>query len=260
MVAERAGAPPPSGMLVSGTIPPLADTYFQRSETGIDLKTGLFPSETVVLTHGEETETAPAAQGGTGKTQLAVEFTHTLRNDRAVDVLVWVAAATREALVSGLAQAAGAVGVSDPDADAAAAAARFTAWLGRTERRWALILDDLADAADLNGLWPAGPNGQVVITTRLPAAAFGGGGHAAASGLRIVPVGGLSRREALSYLSSRLADYANQRVEALDLAEDLGGLPIGLAQAIAVMNANRLSCQEYRAQFSERRGYMSGRQ
>ena len=259
MVAERAGAPPPSGMLVSGTIPPLADTYFQRSETGIDLKTGLFPSETVVLTHGEETETAPAAQGGTGKTQLAVEFTHTLRNERAVDVLVWVAAATREAIVSGLAQAAGAVGVSDPDADAAAAAARFTAWLGRTERRWALILDDLADAADLNGLWPAGPNGQVVITTRLPAAAFGGGGYAAASGLRIVPVGGLSRREALSYLSSRLADYANQRVEALDLAEDLGGLPIGLAQAIAVMNANRLSCQEYRAQFSERRGYMSGR-
>ena len=157
MVAERAGAPPPSGVLVSGIIPPLADTYFQRLETGTDLKAGLFPGETVVLTHGEETETAPAAQGGTGKTQLAVEFTHTLRNDRAVDVLVWVTAATREALVAGFAQAARAVGAGDPDADAVAAAGRFTAWLGRTERRWALILDDLADVADLEGLWPAGP-------------------------------------------------------------------------------------------------------
>jgi tetratricopeptide (TPR) repeat protein len=259
VVAQRAGTPPPAEMVLSGIIPPLADSYFQRLETGIDLKAGLFPGETVVLTHGEETETAPAAQGGTGKTQLAVEYAHALRSTRAADVLVWVIAASREAVVSGFAQAAGAVGAADPDADALAAAARFTAWLARTERRWALILDDLADLADLEGLWPAGPNGQIVMTTRLPGAAFGVGAHAAAGGLRIAPVGGFSRREALSYLSSRLTDYADQRIEALDLAEDLDGLPIGLAQAAAVMNANRLSCQEYRAQFGERRAYMSAR-
>ena len=259
VVAQHAGAPPPAEMLVSGIIPPLADAYLQRLETGVDLKAGLFPGETVVLTHGEETQAAPAAQGGTGKTQLAVEFTHAMRSARAVDVLVWVIAASREALVAGFAQAAGAVGAGDPDGDAQAAAARFTGWLARTERRWALILDDLTDLADLEGLWPACPNGQIVITTRLPAAAFGVGAHAAASGLRIAPVGGFSRREALSYLSSRLADYADQRIEALDLAEDLDGLPLGLAQAAAVMNANRLNCQEYRAQFSERRAYMSGR-
>ena len=259
MVAQRTGAPPPSEMLVAGIIPPLTDAYFQRLETGIDLKAGLFPGETVVLTHGEETEAAPAAQGGTGKTQLAVEFTHALRNARAVDVLVWVTAASRESVISGFAQAAGAVGAGDPEADAQGAAARFVAWLARTERQWVLILDDLADLADLEALWPAGPHGQIVITTRLPAAAFGLGAHAAASGMRIAPVSGFSRREALAYLSSRLADYTDQRIEALDLAEDLDGLPIGLAQAAAVMNANRLSCQEYRAQFSERRAYMSGR-
>jgi tetratricopeptide (TPR) repeat protein len=259
VVAQRAGAPPPPEMLVSGIIPPLADSYLQRMETGIDLKAGLFPGETVVLTHGEETEAAPAAQGGTGKTQLAVEFTRALRNARAADVLVWITAASREAVIAGFAQAAGAVGASDLDADALFAAGRFAAWLARTERRWALVLDDLADLADLDGLWPAGPNGQIVITTRLPGTAFGVGAHAAASGLRIVPVGGFSRREALSYLSSRLTDYADQRIEALDLAEDLDGLPIGLAHAVAVMNANRLSCQEYRTQFGERRTYMSAR-
>jgi tetratricopeptide (TPR) repeat protein len=259
VAAEHAGAPPPAEMLVSGIIPPLADAYFQRLETGVDLKAGLFPGETVVLTHGEETEAAPAVQGGTGKTQLAVEFTHALRSTRAVDVLIWVIAASRETVVAGFAQAAGAVGAGDPDGDAQAAAARFTGWLARTERRWAVILDDLTDLADLEALWPAGPNGQIVITTRLPAAAFGVGAHAAASGLRIAPVGGFSRREALFYLSSRLTDYADQRIEALDLAEDLDGLPLGLAQATAVMNANRLNCQEYRAQFGERRAYMSGR-
>ena len=257
VVAQRAGTPPPAEMVQSGIIPPLADSYFQRLETGIDLTAGLFPGQTVVLTHGEETEAAPAAQGGTGKTQLAVEFTHALRSTRAVDVLVWVIAASREAVVAGFAQAAVAVGAGDPDADALAAADRFTAWLARTERRWALILDDLADLADLEGLWPTGPNGQIVITTRLPGAAFGVGAHAAAGGLRIAPVGGFSHREALAYLSARLTDYADQRIEALDLAEDLDGLPIGLAQAAAVMNANRLSCQEYRAQFGERCAYMS---
>jgi len=259
VVAQSAEAPPPSEMLISGIIPPLADAYFQRLETGIDLKSGLFPGEIVVLTHGEETESAPAAQGGTGKTQLAVEYTQALRAVGAVDVLVWVNAASGEAIVAGLAQAAAAVGADNPDADARAAAEHFIAWLARTERRWALVLDDLADLADLDGMWPAGPHGQVVITTRLPAAAFSGGAHAAASGVRVAPVGGFSRREALSYLSSRLADYADQRIEVLDLAEDLDGLPIGLAQATAVMNANLLSCQEYRAQFGERRTYMSSR-
>jgi tetratricopeptide (TPR) repeat protein len=260
VVAQRAGAPPPPpGMLISGIIPPLADVYFQRLETGIDLKAGLFPGEIVVLVHGGESDAVSVAMGGTGKTQLAVEFTQALRNARAVDVLVWVTASSRDAIRAGFARAAGAVGAGDPDADARDAAARFTAWLARTERRWALILDDLADLADLDGLWPAGPNGQIVITTRLPAAAFGVGAHAAAGGLRIAPVGGFSRREALSYLSSRLTEYADQRIEALDLAEDLEGLPIGLAQAAAVMNANRIGCQEYRAQFGERRAYMSGR-
>ena len=49
VVAQRAGAPPPPETLVSGIIPPLADAYFQRLQTGIDLKSGLFPGETVVL-------------------------------------------------------------------------------------------------------------------------------------------------------------------------------------------------------------------
>ncbi len=65
MVAQqRAGTPPHPGLLLSGSVPPLTDWYFQRPETGVDLRSGLFPGQTVVLTHGEQTATAPAAQGG----------------------------------------------------------------------------------------------------------------------------------------------------------------------------------------------------
>jgi tetratricopeptide (TPR) repeat protein len=248
VVGERTG--PHSPVKLSGAIPPLAESFHQRPETGLDLRAGLYPGDTVVLTHGQDTAATPAAQGGTGKTQIAVAFSHALWGARAVDVLVWVPATSREAIVTGFAQAAGTVGVADQAQPAEAAADRFTGWLAHTRRPWALILDDLASLADLEDLWPAGLAGQVVITTGLPAALF-------PAGPRIAPVGGFSRREVLAYLSARLTDFPGQRAEALDLGADLDGLPLALAQAAAVMTLNRLSCREYRGRLGERRRHMS---
>ena len=248
MVGERTG--PHSPVKLSGAIPPLAESFHQRPETGLDLRAGLYPGDTVVLTHGEDTAATPAAQGGTGKTQIAVAFSHALWGARAVDALVWVPATSREAIVTGFAQAARTVGAADQALPAEAAAGRFTGWLAHTRRPWALILDDLASLADLEDLWPAGLAGQVVITTGLPAAIF-------PAGPRIAPVGGFSRREVLAYLSARLTDFPDQRAEALDLGADLDGLPLALAQAAAVMTLNRLSCREYRGRLGERRQHMS---
>ena len=261
VVAEWTGTPPPAPVKVSGIIPPLADSFHQRPETGLDLRAGLYPGDIVVLTHGEDTAGAPAAQGGTGKTQVAVAFTHALWGARAVDTLVWVPATSREAIITGFAQAARTVGAADQALSAEAAAGRFVGWLAHTRRPWALILDDLVNLGDLENLWPAGPAGQVVITTRLPGALFQGGPGSSQSaqpaGPRIAPVGGFSRREVLAYLSARLTDFPDQRAEALDLGEDLDGLPLALAQAAAVMSVNRLSCREYRIRLGERREHMS---
>ena len=136
-----------------------------------------------MLVHGERDRAGPAAQGGTGKTQLAVEFAHAMWNTRAVEVLVWVNAASRESVVTGFAQAANVVDAGQPDEGAEVAAARFVSWLERTRRPWALILDDLAELSDLDGLWPGGASGRVLVTTRLP-------GHGvrrpALAGLRVV--------------------------------------------------------------------------
>jgi tetratricopeptide (TPR) repeat protein len=245
------------GVLLSGIVPPLADAYFRRDQTGPDLASSLRPGGTAVLVHGDQTEQAPADQGGTGKTQLAVEFTHTMWNTRAVEILVWVTAVNRESIITGFAQAANTVDASQPDEGAEAAAARFVSWLDRTRRPWALVIDDLADVSDLEELWPAGASGRVLITTRLPATAFENLGEAGRD-LVIVPVGGLNRREALDYVGARLTDHPDQRIEALDLGEDLDGLPLGLAQATAVMSARRQGCREYRAQLAERIPHMPG--
>jgi tetratricopeptide (TPR) repeat protein len=241
VVTQGAGTPSRMPITLSGIIPMLSDTYHPRPETGPDLAPR--PGETVVLT----------AQGGTGKTELAAEFAHARLRD--VEVLAWVTATGRDAILSGFAQAANAVGAADLSLGAEAAAARFVAWLSRTRRSWALIIDDLRDAADLDGLWPAGPAGQVVMTTRLPAPAIQGA-FGLAGGLRIVPVGGFSPREAMSYLIGRLIDHPDQRIEALDLGEDLGALPLSMAQAAAVMSVDELGCREYRARLGERREHM----
>ena len=47
MVGERAG--PHSPVKLSGAIPPLAESFHQRPETGLDLRAGLYPGDTMVL-------------------------------------------------------------------------------------------------------------------------------------------------------------------------------------------------------------------
>ena len=260
MVSQQAGASSQAQILLSGIVPPLAGSFYSRTESGPDLATTLQPGEIAVLIHGDDTEIAPESQGGTGKTQIAVEFTHAMWSSRLVEVLVWVTATNRDAVVTSYAQAASAVDASNADESAEAAAARFVTWLSHTRRSWALVIDDLRELSDLTGLWPSGPAGRLVLTTRLTAAELAKVPALAAQGggARIIPVGGFSRREALSYLSSRLTDYPDQRIEALDLAEDLDGLPLGLAQATAVMTSRKLGCREYRSVYADRREHMTG--
>ncbi|HEX8006282.1 MAG TPA: tetratricopeptide repeat protein [Trebonia sp.] len=239
MSTQRAAIP-----ILSGIIPPLANPYLARTETGFGLVDGPRPGETIVLA---DSAAALATQaGGTGKTQLAASFAHSLRNTRAVDVLVWVPAASREAILASFAQAAGELDEHRPGETADAAARRFLDWLSRTRRRWAAVLDDVKSAADLEGLWPAGETGQVVVTTRLPEATLRG------SGRTVLPAEGFSRREAVAYLNTRLADYSDQRIESFDLAEDVGEFPVAIAQAAAVIVESDTTCRDYRLLYAER--------
>jgi tetratricopeptide (TPR) repeat protein len=259
MVALHVGAPPAPAVLLSGTVPPLADGYYTRPETGPDLPNTLRPGDTVVLVHGADAGSTPAAQGGTGKTQLAVEFAHAMWNNYLVEVLIWVTASSPQTIIAGFAQAANAVDAGLPGEAAEVAAERFVSWLAHTTRPWALVLDDLADAGDLARLWSplsSGHHGRIIITARQPAHAFEGEPFDGQD-LTVIPVGLMSRREALAYVNSRLNEHPDQRIEALDLAEDLDGLPLALAQATSVMGARGMGCRQYRTHLGQRRKHMT---
>jgi tetratricopeptide (TPR) repeat protein len=229
-------------------VPSLADDFSARAETAADLGAALVAGAVVVLVSGRVAGEGPEAWlEPCGKTQLAVCVAESLWRSRRVDLLVWVVATSRASVLSGFAEAAADAMGADPGGDGESAAARFVHWLGETSRPWLVVLDDLRDAADLEGLWPEGPAGRVLITTANPAAS------SRAQGAMIHRVGVFSHCEALSYLTVRLSADPDQRAGAVDLVQDLGHEPLALAQASAVIASSALSCHDYRDLFARRR-------
>src|ERR1017187_450898 len=235
----------------SGGVPPLADGFRARPETAPGLAARLVPGAVVALVGGLASAKRPRKRlESTGKTQLAVFSAESLWRSREVDLLVWVAATSRASVLSGYVEAAAAMGPG-PAGAAESVAARFASWLGETATPWLVVLDDLRDAADLDGLWPQGPAGRVLITAP---------GEETVSGeprAQVLPVGAFSTREALSYLMGRLTADPDQRHGAIDLAAELDGEPSALAQASAVIASSRLSCHDYRDYFTKRQAHLA---
>jgi tetratricopeptide (TPR) repeat protein len=178
-----------------------------------------------------------------GKTQLAVYLAEALWQSRRIELLIWVNASDRASVLSGYTEAAAQLGLDD-GGDAGQVAARFLAWLGSTTRPWLVVLDDVRDAADLDGLLPGGPVGRVLLTTA---------DAGTVPGARQVIVPAFSLREAMSYLFDRLTTNPYQRNGAYDLAEDLGAEPAALAQAGAVMAGSDTGCRSYQGRFARHR-------
>ncbi|MFC8146558.1 tetratricopeptide repeat protein [Streptomyces paradoxus] len=194
-----------------------------------------------------------AGTGGVGKTQLAAHHARALLQEGQVDLLLWATATSREAITTVYAQTAAEVLSADPGNPEQAARA-FLAWLepkpGRQQPcRWLIVLDDLADPADLRGLWPpASPHGRTLVTTRRRDAVLSG------SGRRLVNVGLFTEEEAAAYLTTALAAHGRQEPadQLAALAEGLGHLPLALSQAVAYLLDANLDCATYRQRLTDR--------
>ena len=190
--------------------------------------------------------------GGTGKTQLAVAtWIACTRAESAdpVDLAVWVTATSRSSILTGFAAAARRLRLSPDDNDPERNVATFLDWLEGTHRRWLIVLDDVTDPTDLSGLWPTGPAGSILLTTRSRDAALTGRKR------HRVDVEVFTASECLTYLSAKLAPEARAvgiLDEVVELGDDLGRLPLALAQAAAVISNDALTCGQYRALLADR--------
>ncbi|MFJ1969533.1 FxSxx-COOH system tetratricopeptide repeat protein [Streptomyces sp. NPDC087903] len=187
-----------------------------------------------------------AGMGGVGKTQLAAAYARDAWEAGRLDLLLWINAGSRTAIVTAYAEAAARLlgsDITEPEH----AAMTFLAWLEPKSQpqpwRCLIVLDDVAHPDDLRHLWPPpSPHGCTVATTRRRDAALAGDGR------RHVQVGLFKEDEALTYLAQALA--VHHRTEPADqlaaLAHGLGHLPLALSQAAAFMVDSGRKAASYR--------------
>jgi tetratricopeptide (TPR) repeat protein len=231
-----------------GEVPPLAEGYTDRPDTTRGIPEALVPGATLALVPGSAFAEGPSNWlGACGKTQIAVILAESLWRSGAIDALIWISATSRASVLSAYVEASVAAFGIAPTGTAESVAARLISWLATTDQRWLVVLDDLQDQTDLDGLWPEGPSGRVLVT----------GVQASLvsdrRGTQIIPVGFYSVREALNCLTERLSVNPAQRHGAIDLIEALGREPLALAQAASVVANSTLACRDYRDYFARRR-------
>ncbi|MFI1692990.1 SAV_2336 N-terminal domain-related protein, partial [Streptomyces sp. NPDC020794] len=228
-----------------GVIPSSAQSFQHRADSD-RLRAAIDTGGTALLSP------VLTGMGGVGKTQLAAEYARRAWADGSLDVLVWVTASTRTAVVTRYAQAGVELCQADPD-DLEQAAARFLAFLepkaAARPCRWLIVLDDVADPSDLRGLWPpASPYGRTLVTTRRRDATLTGKDR------HTIEVALFTQEEALAYLTASLAaDLRSEPADQLSaLAHELGCLPLALSQAAAYLIETGQDVATYRRLLADR--------
>jgi tetratricopeptide (TPR) repeat protein len=170
---------------------------------------------------------------GVGKTQLAAAYARARVRD-GWGLVGWVNAESRDTLLAGLARIAEATGVGDPQGDSLESARKLKEHLQTRPDDSLLVFDNASDPDQLRPFLPAIGKTQVVVTTTDRGFTELG---------RPVEVPVFSRLESVDYLAERtgLADRAG----AAAVAEELGDLPLGLAQAAAAIVRQHLTYTRY---------------
>jgi hypothetical protein len=231
-------------------IPPVSAEALQpRAELVARVTRAMLDGRTPVLTHPVR---VLSGLGGVGKSQLAAHYAGQEWRDPATDVIVWATATSTRGIVEAYAEAASRL--FGGSADAEQAAVDFLRWAASTSKRWLIVLDDLQVPGDL-ARWrpPTTATGRTLITTRYRGAALDRGDF------EVIPVDVFSAEESRVYLRERLERHPHLKsgtapgAELDDLAEDLGHLPLALAQAAAYMINELTPVARYRTMVMDQR-------
>ena len=168
--------------------------------------------------------------GGVGKTQLATEYAH--RFAEAYDLAWWVNSEQGGLIGDQFAALGFALGCVQAAAGTEVVRAVVLAEL-RERNRWLLVFDNAENPADIAG-WLPGGGGHVLITSRERTWA-----EIAAP----LEVDVLSRDESVALLRDRIAGL--EPADADRLADQLGDLPLAVAQAAGFMAETGTSAAQY---------------
>ena len=182
--------------------------------------------------------------GGAGKTSVAVEYAH--RHLGEVGVCWQFPAEDPAVLAAEFGVLAAHLGTRDV-ADPRDPVASVHAVLAQAAAEWLVVFDNAPSRASVQGFVPPAGRGRVLITSRDQIWPPG-------QGLE-VPV--LDQQVAAGFLTDRTGD--TNRQAAVELAGELGGLPLALEQAAAYIQATGDDLAGYLAVFRQRRADLLAR-
>ena len=220
----------PPGPVVAGNVP-LAPPAFRPRE---DLMAGLRSAGP-----GVPVVRAVTGMRGVGKTQLAAAYARE-RIDDGWRLVAWVGAEDTPAILNGLAVVAARLGLDRPGVALEIVAAEVRNRLEADGDRCLIVFDNVTDPDAVRPYLPSAGHAEVVITsTDTTTAGLG----------RPLAVDVFTPTESLRYLAERTGrderTGQSDQQAAADLAEELGHLPLALAQAAAVIAAQHLTYPTY---------------
>jgi tetratricopeptide (TPR) repeat protein len=189
--------------------------------------------------------------GGTGKTQVALQFVHMVRETWPEFSVFWVPALSMESCEQAFAEIAQAIGIPEAASGDKDAKELVKQWLSKERAgKWLLVLDNADDMDILFGTGgaegilhylPKSEEGVIVYTTRTQEVAV------ALTGAEVIELGPMSQPDAAEFLEQSLIRKELLRAGAAttDLLEALACLPLAIAQAAAYLNTNRMPVANY---------------
>lgn len=191
----------------------------------------------VQRTLGQHSQSALVPQalhglGGIGKSQLAVEFAYRFQDD--YQLVWWIQANDERSIRRSLVSLAKRLGLPESaDVQDTVDTVLDVLRRGDPHSRWLLIYDDAPEPGLVGPYLPSGV-GHVLITSR---------SRTWASESNAIEVNVFSPEESIGLIRSRWDDLTDE--DALQLAEDLGHLPLALEQAVAMHEQTGIPLAEY---------------
>lgn len=182
--------------------------------------------------------------GGVGKTQLALQYANTSRDN--FDAIAWIQVNTYTRFIQSLLAFALRLGLPIKESsnhDDYQLVQEVKYWLNESKKKFLLILDDVDDGRLLSQIWPASNRGSIIITSRSLSVA-------AERSKKVMQLQSFENDAAVNVLyelSGRQPDHHSDEQAAESLCRIIGGYPLAIAHMSLFIQRRGYSYEEFLA-------------